>query len=103
MKIIDKGSVPEWSKGMGCKPIGASLRWFDSNPAHISSFYHSADGGQVSSNMADREIFVCSSLSPNHTIKKDQNAIRHPPQGVACATLWDFSSNSFINSRIVQK
>ena len=27
------GSVPEWLKGMGCKPIGVSLRWFESNPA----------------------------------------------------------------------
>ena len=30
------GSVPEWTKGMGCKPIGVSLRWFDSNPAQYS-------------------------------------------------------------------
>ena len=29
------GSVPEWLKGTGCKPVGASLRWFESNPAHF--------------------------------------------------------------------
>lgn len=27
------GSVPEWLKGMDCKSIGESLRWFESNPA----------------------------------------------------------------------
>ena len=27
------GSVPEWLKGTGCKPVGVSLRWFESNPA----------------------------------------------------------------------
>ncbi len=29
------GSVPERPKGTGCKPVGASLRWFDSNPAQL--------------------------------------------------------------------
>jgi hypothetical protein len=29
------GSVPEWLKGTGCKPVGVSLRWFESNPAHF--------------------------------------------------------------------
>ena len=29
-----QGSVPERLKGTGCKPVGASLRWFESNPAH---------------------------------------------------------------------
>ncbi len=33
-KISLKGSVPEWLKGMGCKPISESLRWFESSPAH---------------------------------------------------------------------
>jgi hypothetical protein len=27
--------VPEWLKGTGCKPVGASLRWFESNPAQF--------------------------------------------------------------------
>ena len=30
------GSVPEWLKGTGCKPVGVSLRWFESSPAHSS-------------------------------------------------------------------
>ena len=29
-----KGSVPEWLKGTGCKPVGGSLRRFESCPAH---------------------------------------------------------------------
>ena len=29
------GSVPEWLKGTGCKPVGVSLRWFESTPAHF--------------------------------------------------------------------
>ena len=37
---IKDGSVPEWLKGMGCKPIGVSLRWFESNPAHIFLMYY---------------------------------------------------------------
>ena len=28
--------MPEWLKGTGCKPVGVSLRWFESNPAHFS-------------------------------------------------------------------
>ena len=32
------GSVPEWLKGMGCKPIGVSLRWFESSPAQLPAF-----------------------------------------------------------------
>ena len=28
------GSVPEWLKGTGCKPVSESLRWFESSPAH---------------------------------------------------------------------
>jgi hypothetical protein len=28
------GSVPEWPKGTGCKPVALPLRWFESNPAH---------------------------------------------------------------------
>ena len=28
------GSVPEWPKGTGCKPVGLCLRWFKSNSAH---------------------------------------------------------------------
>ena len=31
------GSVPERLKGMGCKPIGVSLRWFESNPAQYAA------------------------------------------------------------------
>jgi hypothetical protein len=34
---LRNGSVPERPKGTGCKPVGASLRWFDSNPAHLPS------------------------------------------------------------------
>ena len=30
----DKGSVPEWPKGTGCKPVGVCLRRFKSSPAH---------------------------------------------------------------------
>ena len=33
------GSVPEWLKGTGCKPVGVSLRWFESNPAHYFSTF----------------------------------------------------------------
>ncbi len=29
------GSVPEWLKGTGCKPVSESLRWFESSPAHL--------------------------------------------------------------------
>ncbi len=29
-----QGGVPEWLKGTGCKPVGVSLRWFESNPLH---------------------------------------------------------------------
>ncbi len=28
------GSVPEWTKGAGCKPAGVRLRGFESYPAH---------------------------------------------------------------------
>src|SRR5262249_8656428 len=28
------GSIPEWPKGTGCKPVALSLRWFESNSAH---------------------------------------------------------------------
>ena len=31
---IFQGGVPEWLKGTGCKPVGESLRWFESNPLH---------------------------------------------------------------------
>ena len=32
---VSAGSVPEWLKGTGCKPVGVSLRWFESSPAHF--------------------------------------------------------------------
>ena len=32
--VPPQGSVPEWPKGAGCKPAGASLRRFKSFPAH---------------------------------------------------------------------
>ncbi len=28
--------MPEWLKGTGCKPVGVSLRWFESSPAQCS-------------------------------------------------------------------
>ena len=28
------GEVPEWPKGTGCKPVGVSLRRFESSPPH---------------------------------------------------------------------
>ncbi len=31
------GSVPEWTKGAGCKPAGVRLRGFESYPAHHRS------------------------------------------------------------------
>ncbi len=31
---IFNGSVPEWTKGAGCKPAGVRLRGFESYPAH---------------------------------------------------------------------
>jgi hypothetical protein len=30
----NRGQVPEWLKGTVCKTVGASLRWFESIPAH---------------------------------------------------------------------
>ena len=30
----NRGGVPEWLKGTGCKPVGVRLRWFESNPLH---------------------------------------------------------------------
>ena len=33
--LIIVGSVPEWLKGTGCKPVGVSLRWFESTPAQL--------------------------------------------------------------------
>jgi hypothetical protein len=35
--LLFRGSVPEWLKGTGCKPVGESLRWFESSPAHYVS------------------------------------------------------------------
>ncbi len=32
--MMFQGGVPEWLKGTGCKPVGVSLRWFESNPLH---------------------------------------------------------------------
>jgi hypothetical protein len=48
------GSVPERPKGTGCKPVGVSLRWFDSNPAHYLN---------VSLSYADNEFFVSRAIS----------------------------------------
>ena len=32
--MLASGEVPEWLKGTGCKPVGESLRWFESNSLH---------------------------------------------------------------------
>ncbi len=29
--------MPEWLKGTGCKPVDESLRWFESNSAHLEA------------------------------------------------------------------
>jgi hypothetical protein len=41
------GSVPEWLKGTGCKPVGESLRWFESNPAHYRKFTNSSNSNNT--------------------------------------------------------
>ena len=33
------GRMPEWSNGTGCKPVGESLRRFESCSAHLDGFY----------------------------------------------------------------
>ena len=33
-ETCEKGGVPEWLKGTGCKPVGVRLRWFESNSLH---------------------------------------------------------------------
>ena len=37
------GGVPEWLKGADCKSAGSRLRWFESNPLHISPARSSRD------------------------------------------------------------
>ncbi len=41
------GGMPEWLKGTGCKPVGVSLRWFESSSLHqktITPLARYADG-----------------------------------------------------------
>jgi hypothetical protein len=33
---MNKGSMPEWLKGMSCNLIGIRLRWFKSSSAHLN-------------------------------------------------------------------
>jgi hypothetical protein len=37
LQCVAVGRVPEWLKGTGCKPVGVSLRWFESSRAQFNS------------------------------------------------------------------
>ena len=49
--------MPEWLKGTDCKSVGASLRWFESTPAH-----HFKEDESL--------LFLCRGLDENHNKAK---------------------------------
>ena len=63
---VASGSVPEWPKGTGCKPVALPLRWFESNPAH-PALRASREGARPIPARAPRPAArACSSEHPLH-------------------------------------
>ena len=63
-KVLKYGEVPKWPKGMGCKPIGASLRRFKSSPPH-----HILNFGLRSADCGIKDFFKSEIPNPKSAIE----------------------------------